>query len=88
MMMLQSCDHNNLFTSIFVDQSEYASLIIKLLLVLESEKLIPLFEINDEGLNSGITAQVTNCNQEVMLVKDIVTQMGKKNQSFGVVLWL
>ncbi len=81
MTMLQSYD-NNLFSSIFPDRSEYASLIIKLLLVLETEKLIPLFELDNNvennQLNSSICPSVINYKNQITSVKDVIVQFGKK----------
>jgi hypothetical protein len=75
MTMLQSYD-NNLFTSIFVDRPDYASSIIKLLLVLESEGLIPLFEL--DNLVQGICAYVIDSDNKITPVKDIILQFGQK----------
>ena len=78
MTMLQSYE-NNLFTSIFTDQSQYASSIIKLLLVLESENLIPLFELNNiknGQQSSAIEASVIDNSHNVIPVKDIILQFG------------
>lgn len=81
MIMLQS-DNNNLFTSIFDDRSNYASSIIKLLLVLESEGLIPLFEVDSNlGQNQnhlGVCACVIDSENQLTSVKDIILKFGKK----------
>ena len=74
MTMLKSCE-NNLFTSIFTDESQYASSIIKLLMVLESEDLIPLFELNTQP-QQGIGASVIDSNNNTLSVKDIILQFG------------
>ena len=78
MIMLQSYD-NNLFTSIFVDRSSYASYIIKLLLLIEAESLIPLFELDDIiPQNQGICASIIDSENNITSVKDIILKFGKK----------
>ncbi len=80
MTMLQSRDHN-LFTSIFNDRREYAHLIIKLLLVLETEKLVPLFELNTKDKNKpqiGIDATIINNKNKVVCVQDIIAKFGHR----------
>ena len=77
MTMLKSYD-NDLFTSIFPNRAQCTSLIIKLLLVLETENLIPLFELDssleDNKLHSGISASVINSKNKIESVKDIILQ--------------
>jgi len=70
---------DNLFSRIFPHETESASLIIKFLLVLETEKLIPLFDINQEDNPSAMEATVNNRHGEILLVKDIIQQSQGKN---------
>ena len=81
MTMLKSYD-NNLFTSIFPNSSQYASSIIKLLLVLEAENLIPIFELDNNPkhnqANSAISASVINSKNQIESVKDIILKFGNK----------
>ncbi|WP_342597611.1 hypothetical protein VKI21_05845 [Cyanobacterium aponinum UTEX 3222] len=70
---------DNLFTSIFCHETNSASLIIKFLLVLETEKLIPLFNIStNENNQSPIDAVVTNRQNEILLVRDIIQETQEK----------
>lgn len=70
---------DNLFSCIFPRETESASLIIKFLLVLETEKLIPLFDIYGEDSQSAIEATVNNRHGETFLVKDIIKQAQGNN---------
>lgn len=70
---------DNLFSHIFPNEKECASLIIKFLLVLETEKLIPLFDFSEKDDSSlaqysttQLQATVTNCQGEMLSVKEIM----------------
>jgi len=80
MTTIQSNLHN-LFTSIFPDESQSPSLIIKFLLVLEAENLIPLFNVNQDQNNSTINAFIDTQNNEIIPVNNIILQCLKQNQS-------
>lgn len=81
MNMIQS-NFNNLFSYIFPDESQSASLVIKFLLVLESENLIPLFLMDDDkNINHGISGLVTNHENKILSVSNILKKSLGKNQS-------
>lgn len=70
--MIKSVAHN-IFTSIFPDESQYPSSIVKLLLVLESEQLIPLFKIREHSLKyKPLSAFVINKNNQHISVSSIL----------------
>lgn len=71
---------DNLFSCIFPDEKESASLIVKFMLVLETENLIPLFEVNGKNNSSLTKATVTNSLGEMLSVKEIMEQCQGKNQ--------
>jgi hypothetical protein len=83
MTMIKSNFHN-LFSYIFPDESQLPSLLIKFLLVLETEKLIPLFHTSDDidkSIQKGITALVITQKNQKLLVSNIIYQCLGKNQS-------
>ncbi|MBL1211575.1 hypothetical protein, partial [Geminocystis sp. GBBB08] len=83
MIMIKSnCD--NLFTCIFPDESQSASLLIKFLLLLEAEKLIPLFKVcndKDNDINDAINALVITQQNQILSVGNIINKSLGKNQS-------
>lgn len=79
--MIKSVAHN-LFTSIFPDESQYASCLIKLILVLESEQLIPLFKIREHSLKyKPLSAFVINKNNQHISVSSILNNSIIKTES-------
>jgi len=66
-MIKSQCD--NLCTSIF--PSQYPRLLIKFLLILETEQLIPLFYLDREA---KMSAFISNHNQQIIPVLDILQQ--------------
>ncbi|MGI0480915.1 hypothetical protein ACN4EE_08990 [Geminocystis sp. CENA526] len=70
--MIKSISHH-LLTSIFADVSQYPSFVIKFLLVLETEQLIPLFKIRDNsGQNKSLSAFVIDKNNQHLSVANIL----------------
>lgn len=83
MTMIKS-NFDNLFSCIFPDESQSASLLIKFLLVLETEKLIPLFDVSndtDKNINSRISGLVTTQENQILSVGNIIQESLGKNQS-------
>ena len=83
-MTMVKSNFDNLFTCIFPDESQSASLLIKFLLVLETEKLIPLFHVRndrDKNINNGIDALVITQENQSLSVGNIINQSLGKNQS-------
>lgn len=83
MTMIKS-KFDNLFSCIFPDESQSASLLIKFLLVLETENLIPLFHVSndkDKNINGGISALVTTQDNQILSVGNIIKKSLGKNQS-------
>lgn len=79
--MIKSVAHN-LFTSIFPDESQCASYLIKLILVLESEQLIPLFKIREHSLKyKPLSAFVINKNNQHIAVSSILNNGIIKSES-------
>ncbi|WP_066115266.1 hypothetical protein [Geminocystis sp. NIES-3709] len=73
--------YHNLFTSIFPHQSECPSLIIKFLLVLEIEQLIPLFKIHENyEKNSAISAFVTTKDHQNISVASIISESMEEDE--------
>lgn len=69
MIMMLKSSPDNLFTSVLPRHSQYPSFLIKFLMLLESEKLIPLFKIVGEG---KISAFVTTKNHQILSVQKIL----------------
>lgn len=66
---------DNLFSSIFPDESQYVSSIVKLLLLLESEQLIPLFKIREYSLKyKALSAFVSNRDHQHISVSSILNK--------------
>lgn len=83
MTMIKSNFHN-VFSFIFTDESQCASLLIKFLLVLECEKLIPLFLMDNENkkINQGISGLVINHQNKILSVSSIIKKsLGKSPSS-------